>query len=51
MKQLHRIKELNRKLEDALKKIAGLCEGGRTPFTNHIQEIAEEALDKKGNHK
>ena len=52
MKQVHRLKEANRKLDNALRKIYGIAE--RDKKSGHmliIREIVEEALDKKGNHK
>lgn len=49
MKQIHKLKELNRKLEDALKKIDALAEKTNSPFTKEIRAVIDEALDKKGN--
>ncbi len=51
MKQIHKLKEMNRKLEDALKKIDALSRERRGQFGDQIRVIVAEALDKKGNHK
>jgi len=52
MKQIHKLKEMNRKLDNALRKIYGVAEKDKK--SGHmliIIEIIDEALDKKGNHK
>lgn len=49
MKQIHKLKELNRKLEDALIKIDKLTTEHKGPHSNSIHEIIEDALDRKGN--
>ena len=51
MKQVHKLKEMNRKLEDALKQIDKLTRDHAGPNSSKIQIIIENALDKTGNHK
>jgi len=50
MKQIHKLKELNRKLEDALKRIVKGADDRSVPYEK-IADIANEALDRKGNTK
>ena len=48
MKQIHKLKQLNQKLEDALKRIYSIAVDQNN---KQIQLIVHEALDKKGNSK
>lgn len=50
MKQVHKLKELNRKLEDALKKIVKTADAKDASYSK-IAELARDALDKRGNSK
>ncbi len=49
MKQIHKLKELNRKLEGALIRIDVLVVEQTGPYSKTIHEIIEDALDRKGN--
>ena len=50
MKQIHKLKERNRHLEEALKQIERGAREQSMSFSK-IAELASDALDKKGNHK